>query len=86
MKADDIKLWFTYLLALIVIVGGGLMLYVTRLDPPDSGSANLQLVIAGFIGAAIQFVFGQESATRATRAAQSSAREAAAQAEDIAGG
>ena len=72
MQADTIKLGFTYAIAFVVIVGGGLMLYVTRLDPPES-SANLQLVLAGFIGAAITFVFNAESATRATRAAQSSA-------------
>lgn len=71
MQADTIKLLFTYVIATIVITGGGLMLYATRLDPVDSNSSNLALLIAGFIGAAITFVFGQESATRASRAAQS---------------
>jgi hypothetical protein len=75
MQTDTIKLLFTYTIAAIVIIGGGLMLFLSRLDPPEQ-SANLQLVIAGFMGAAITFVFNAESATRATRAAQSSAAEA----------
>ncbi len=70
--SDNIKLVFTYLTALIVIVGGGLMLYGIRLDPPDSNSSNISLLLAGFIGAAITFTFGRETATQATRASQSS--------------
>lgn len=76
MQSDTIKLLFTYTIAAIVIVGGGLMLYAVRLDPPDSNSANLSLLVAGFIGGAIGFVFNRESATQATRAAQSSAAAA----------
>ena len=75
MKADDVKLWFTYGLAAIVIVGGGIMLYASRLED----SSDFALVVAGFIGAAVSFVFNRESATQATRAAQSSAAQAAGQ-------
>lgn len=73
MNADTIKLIYVYTIALVVIVGGGTMLYLIRLDPPESNSANISLLLAGFIGAAITFVFNRESATQATRAAQSSA-------------
>ncbi len=76
---DSVKLWFTYALASVVIIGGAIMLYLIRLDPPDSGSQNLSLLLAGFIGAAITFVFGRETATQATRAAQSSSASGAAQ-------
>jgi hypothetical protein len=69
---DTIKLVFTYGIAAAVIVGGGIMLYLTRLD----GVSDFQLVLAGFIGSAITFVFSQESAKSATRAAQSSADQA----------
>ncbi len=73
MVSDNIKLMFTFLIAFIVIVGGGLMLYAIRLDDPDNtNSANLSLLLAGFIGAAITFVFGRETSTQATRASQSS--------------
>lgn len=71
MKADDIKLWFTYGLAAIIIVGGGLMLYASRMEQ----NSDFALLIAGFIGSAVTFVFNRESATQATRAAQSSARQ-----------
>lgn len=60
MQADTIRLVFTYLIALLVIVGGGAMLFVTRNDPNPT---DLQLVIAGFIGAAVQFVFNKETQT-----------------------
>lgn len=40
--------------------------------PPDSNAQNISLMFAGFIGAAISFVFGREAATQATRASQSS--------------
>lgn len=77
--SDSIKLWFTYVLASVVIIGGAIMLYLIRLDPPESSSQNLSLLLAGFIGAAITFVFGRETATQATRAAQSSSASGAAQ-------
>ncbi len=71
--SDNIKLLFTYVTALLIIVGGGLMLYAIRLDDPaNTNSANLSLLLAGFIGAAITFTFGRETATQATRASQSS--------------
>jgi hypothetical protein len=66
MKADDVKLWFTYGLAAVIIVGGGIMLFVSR----NEGNSDFSLLIAGFIGAAIGFVFNRESATQATRAAE----------------
>lgn len=66
MQTDSIKLLFTYSMAAAVIVGGGAMLFVSR----NEGSTEFALVIAGFVGAAIQFLFGQESATRAVRSYQ----------------
>ena len=67
MRIDAIKAALTYLTALIVIVGGGTFLYVTRLDPDPS---QLQLVVSGFMGAAIGWVFNAESATRSARATE----------------
>lgn len=76
MTSDTMKLLFTYLIAAIVIVGGGTMLFLTRLDPPDSASQDYGLLIAGFIGAAITYVFNRETGTQATRAAESAYRNA----------
>lgn len=61
---DTVRMVFTYLIAAIVVIGGGLFLFLTRMEPDSQGTS---LVIAGFIGAAITFVFGQEGATRAAR-------------------
>jgi hypothetical protein len=65
MKADDVKLWFSYGLAAIIIVLGGAALFYAR----GEGNSDFSLLFAGFIGAAITFVFNRESATQATRAA-----------------
>jgi len=61
---ETIKVLFTYLVALVVVLGGGYMLYATR---GEAGADNLQLVISGFIGAALAFVFGGEIQTRTAR-------------------
>ncbi len=71
MQSDTIKLLFTYVIAMVIIVGGGVFLFLTRTEPEAS---SLQLVIAGFMGAAIAFVFNREAATQATRASESSIR------------
>lgn len=67
MQSDAIKLWFTYITALVMVVGGGAMLWFSRLDPPDTGSSQLQLVVAGFIGGAVQFLFNRETQTSTAR-------------------
>ena len=78
MQADAVKLWFTYITALIMVVGGGAMLWFSRLDPPDTGSSQLQLVVAGFIGGAIQFLFNRETQTQTTRATERGIAQGAA--------
>lgn len=66
MQSDTVKLVVVYLTAVVVIVGGATMLFVSR----NENNSDFALVIAGFVGAAIQFLFGQESATRAVRSYQ----------------
>lgn len=61
---DTVRMIFTYAIALVIVIGGGLFLFMTRAEPDSQGTS---LVIAGFIGAAVTFVFGQEGATRAAR-------------------
>lgn len=61
-KIDTIKALYAYsLAAFIVVAGGWALVFVTDLD------ANTALVLAGFMGSALTFVFGQESSTRAAR-------------------
>lgn len=75
MEADSIKLWFSYGLAAVIVIGGGAMLFISRAEP----NTDFPLLVAGFIGAAISFIFNRESATQATRAAQSTQAATAAQ-------
>jgi class 3 adenylate cyclase len=77
MQTDTIKLVFTYAIAAFIVVGGLVFLFVTR---TDTGADSTRLLVGGFMGSAITFVFGQESAKAATRAAQISAASGAEQA------
>lgn len=59
--ADNLKLIFTYAIAFVVIVGGGAaIIFVTE-------DEQTKLLLAGFIGAAIQFVFNRETQTQTAR-------------------
>jgi hypothetical protein len=79
---DTIRAVFTYTLALVVVVGGGLMLYATRLE---QGSDAVQLAIVGFIGGALTFAFGQEVQSRTARqAATATAASAASKVAEVA--
>ena len=64
--SDTVKIVFVYGMAAVVIIGGGIMLFVSR----NEANTDFALVVAGFIGSAITFLFGQESATRAVRSYQ----------------
>lgn len=64
MQIDTIRALFTYFTALIVTIGGGAILYATY---ADERANNLLVMIGGFIGFALQFLFGQETATRSAR-------------------
>lgn len=69
---DTIRALFTYATALIVVIGGGAAIYVSRGDP---AAADTVAIMAGFVGAALSFLFNQEVATRTAR--QSAAVQAA---------
>jgi hypothetical protein len=61
---DTIRALFTYTTALIIVVGGGLIIYVSRAEP---GSADVVAIVAGFMGAALTFLFSSETQTRTAR-------------------
>ena len=64
MNADTIKTLFTYLTALVLIVGSLAIIYLTR---ADGNAAEIRLLLAGFVGAALQFLFGERVAATASQ-------------------
>lgn len=66
---DNIRMIFAYAIALILIVGGLLFLYFGADNPSPNFQGQL-VVVAGFIGAAVQFVFGGAQSSQATKAFQ----------------
>lgn len=67
MNTDSIKVIFTYVIAAGLILGGFIFLAIARLDPPNSPSTSMIPLVAGFIGAAVQFVFNRETQTQTAR-------------------
>lgn len=61
---DTIRAVATYLIAFVVVVGGGAIIYVSRGDPQATDTVA---ITAGFVGSALTFVFGQEVQTRTAR-------------------
>ena len=67
MQVEQIKVFYTYTIATIMIVGGLFIIYNTRLDPATADIQGLRLLMAGFIGGATQFVFNRETQTSTAR-------------------
>lgn len=67
MGIDTIKVFYTYLIATLLVIGGLLFLFYSRNDPPGGQSAAMIPLVAGFVGAAIQFVFSRETQTSTAR-------------------
>lgn len=63
---DTLRLLFTYTIALVVVLGGGAILFLSGDNPATS---DTRVVVAGFIGSALTFVFGSEVQTRTARQA-----------------
>lgn len=61
---DTIKAVFVYLIALVIVIGGFVIIYLTR---NDGAASEIRLLIAGFIGSALTFVFSSEVQTRTAR-------------------
>ena len=69
---DTIRALFTYGIAAFVVVAGGAVIFFSRADP---AATDTVAIVAGFVGSALTFVFGQEVQTRTAR--QSNAANAA---------
>ena len=78
MGIDTIKVTYTYSIATILVVGGLIFLYLSRNDPPGGQSAAMVPLVAGFIGAAVQFVFNRETQTSTARQVERSTAAGAA--------
>jgi hypothetical protein len=73
MKTDTLKLIFTYLIAMSVVVGGGVTLFAVRADPTAD---DLRVLIGGFIGITLQFVYGAEVQKQTSKQAETTATAA----------
>jgi len=66
MQSDTIKLYASTATAVIMAIGGSLLLVFVWMQPGE-GKEGVMALLAGFIGFAIQFLFSQESRTGAVR-------------------
>lgn len=62
MNVENIKTLFTYLTALVLIVGSLAIIYLTR---AEANGQEIRLLLAGFVGAATQFLFSERVAASA---------------------
>jgi hypothetical protein len=65
MPVDTVKAIATYLIALVIVLGGFAILFATR----NEAVTDTRLIIAGFMGSAVTFVFSSETQTRTARQA-----------------
>jgi hypothetical protein len=72
-NTDAIKLWITYITAALLAVGGTVLAAWAWAQPPIDPPRDLSILyglVGLVVGSAITFLFGQESATRASRATE----------------
>ncbi len=63
MQVDTLRLAFTYTIALVIVIGGGILLVVPSQVPPE----QLLPFMTGIVGTVIGFVFQRESSSGAAR-------------------
>lgn len=63
MKADNLKLVFTYLIALAILVGA----YYALIISPYTVDSDVKLWLTGLAGASVTFVFGEQVSLRTAR-------------------
>jgi hypothetical protein len=66
MQVDTIKALATYVIALVIVIGGFVVLFATR---GEINASDTRVIIAGFMGSAVTFVFSSETQTRTARQA-----------------
>lgn len=82
MNIDAIRGTIAYVTASVVAIGGGVLAYQAWLSPvPEGGGRDIAILyglLGIIIGGAVQFLFGSETRTQATKAADRSHGQAAA--------
>jgi hypothetical protein len=73
MNADTLRLWFTYGIAVMVLVGA----FVLLIFPSQVGSDSVVPFVTGIVGIVLGFVFNRESTTAGQRAAERSINQGA---------
>lgn len=66
MSADTLRLAFTYVIAILILLGS----FVLLLFPSQVDQASLLPFITGIIGIVLGFVFNRESTTAGQRSAE----------------
>jgi hypothetical protein len=66
MKADDLKLRLSYGTAVLLAIGGAVGIFALLLLGRVTADVAIP-VLSAWVGAAVGFLFGQESATRAVK-------------------
>lgn len=66
LQTDTVRAVATYGIAFVVIIGGGAFIFLKAGDPSVKDSI---VVVAGFMGIALNFAFGSEVQTRTARQA-----------------
>jgi hypothetical protein len=76
MQVETIKALFTYLTALLIIIGGFLFLYYSRLDVPRNDL--IVGAVISVVSATVQFLFNRETQTQTARQVERSTATGAA--------
>lgn len=63
MQTDTLRLAFTYIIALVIVLGGGILLVVPSQVPPE----QLLPFMTGIVGTVIGFVFQREASSGTAR-------------------
>ncbi len=66
MQTDTLRLAFTYVIALVIVVGGGILLIVPSQVPPE----QLLPFMTGIFGLVLGYVFTRDTQVGSARAAE----------------
>lgn len=70
MQSDTVKLLASVLTAVVMAIGGSLLLVFVFMQPSIEGRDGLVALLGGFIGAAVQFLYGTNAQTQGVRTFQ----------------